>query len=177
MDAEAFSEHLDFPRGRGDVPPASFRGTAGGAACGDLVRIDLALDGDRVAAAGFEASGCGAAVAAGSAAVELLQGASVLEAARIGAGAVADEPDHGGAGRHGGAAARGLEAGAGHAVSCKGQVHAHQVAAGGAARGAGERRRGHVAAPPGVLQMLPESLGVHDAECRSTCRASSAGRP
>ena len=37
------------------------------------MRIDLALDGDRVAAAGFEASGCGAAVAAGSAAVELVQ--------------------------------------------------------------------------------------------------------
>ena len=91
MDAEAFSEHLDFPRGRGDVPPASFRGTAGGAACGDLVRIDLALDGDEVAAAGFEASGCGAAIAAGSAAVELLRGATVLDAARIGAGEVAGE--------------------------------------------------------------------------------------
>ena len=91
MDAEAFREHLEFPRGRGDVPPASFRGTAGGAACGDLVRIDLALDGARVVAAGFEASGCGAAVAAGSAVVELVHGRAVLDAARIGAGEVAAE--------------------------------------------------------------------------------------
>ena len=91
MDAEAFREHLEYPRGRGDVPPASFSGAAGGAACGDLVRIDLALDGDRVAAAGFEASGCGAAIAAGSAAVALVEGARVLDAARVGTDAIAAE--------------------------------------------------------------------------------------
>ena len=55
-----------YPRGRGHVPAGAFAGAAGGAACGDLVRIDLAVDGDRVADAGFEASGCGAAIAAGS---------------------------------------------------------------------------------------------------------------
>jgi tRNA-uridine 2-sulfurtransferase len=91
MDAELFAEHLEFPRGRGHVPPDSFSGRAGGAACGDLIRIDLALDGDRVADAGFEASGCGAAVASGSAAVELVRGARVLDAARIGAGEVSAE--------------------------------------------------------------------------------------
>jgi tRNA-specific 2-thiouridylase len=91
VDAEAFREHLEYPRGRGDAPPASFSGAAGGAACGDLVRIDLALDGDRIAAAGFEASGCGAAVAAGSAVVELVRGARVLDAARVGAAEVAAE--------------------------------------------------------------------------------------
>jgi tRNA-uridine 2-sulfurtransferase len=91
VDAERFAEHLQFPRGRGHAPPASFSGTAGGAVCGDLVRISLALDGPRVADAGFEASGCGAAVAAGSAVVELVSGAPLLQAARIGAGEVADE--------------------------------------------------------------------------------------
>jgi tRNA-specific 2-thiouridylase len=91
VDAEAFAEHLEYPRGRGFAPPGAYTGTAGGAACGDLVRVDLALDGDRVAGAGFEASGCGAAIAAGSAVVELLDGASVLDAARIGAGEVAAE--------------------------------------------------------------------------------------
>jgi tRNA-specific 2-thiouridylase len=91
VDAESFAEHLEFPRGRGHVPAASFSGSAGGAACGDLVRIDLALAGDRVVDAGFDASGCGAAVAAGSAAVELLRGAGVLDAARIGAAEVAAE--------------------------------------------------------------------------------------
>ena len=91
MDAEALAEHLQFPRGRGHVPPESFSGTAGGAACGDLVRVDLRVAGDSVADAGFEASGCGAAVAAGSAVVELARGATLLDAARIGAGEVAAE--------------------------------------------------------------------------------------
>ena len=92
MDAEAFREHLEHPRGRGDAPPASFPGAAGGAACGDLVRIDLALDGDRVAAAGFEASGCGAAVAAGSrGGRRSSRGARVLDAARVGAAELAAE--------------------------------------------------------------------------------------
>jgi tRNA-specific 2-thiouridylase len=91
VDAEAFADHLEYPRGRAHAPASSFSGSAGGAACGDLIRIDLAVDGDRVVDAGFEASGCGAAVASGSAAVELLRGASVLAAARIGAAEVAAE--------------------------------------------------------------------------------------
>jgi tRNA-specific 2-thiouridylase len=91
VDAEAFADHLRFPRGRGHTPPESFSGSAGGAACGDLVRVDLSVGGDRVADAGFEASGCGATVAAGSAVVELVRGAALLDAARIGASEVAAE--------------------------------------------------------------------------------------
>jgi tRNA-uridine 2-sulfurtransferase len=85
---ERFEEHLLHPIGRGRVPVHD--GAAGGAACGDLVRIGVAVDGDRVAEAGFEASGCGAAIAAGSAAVELVRGASVLDAARVGTHAISD---------------------------------------------------------------------------------------
>jgi tRNA-uridine 2-sulfurtransferase len=91
VDAEAFAEHLQYPRGRGHVPPASFSGSAGGAACGDLVRIDLRVEGQRVADAGFEASGCGATVASGSAAVALVRGAALLEAARVGTTEIAAE--------------------------------------------------------------------------------------
>jgi tRNA-specific 2-thiouridylase len=91
VDAEAFADHLQFPRGRGHTPPESFSGSAGGAACGDLVRIDLSVRGDRVADAGFEASGCGATIAAGSGVVELARGAGLLDAARIGASEVAAE--------------------------------------------------------------------------------------
>jgi tRNA-uridine 2-sulfurtransferase len=91
VDAEAFAEHLQFPRGRGVRPERSCSGAAGGAACGDLIRIDLRVDGDRVAEAGFEAGGCGAASAAGSAAVALVTGRGVLDAARIGAGDVSAE--------------------------------------------------------------------------------------
>jgi tRNA-uridine 2-sulfurtransferase len=85
---ERFEEHLLHPVGRGHVPVHD--GAAGGAACGDLVRIGVVVDGDRVADAGFEASGCGAAIAAGSAAVELVRGAGVLDAARVGTHTISD---------------------------------------------------------------------------------------
>ena len=91
MSAESFREHLQFPQGKGYVPAGAFSGAAGGAACGDLITVSLRVEGSRVAEAGFEASGCGAVTAAGSAAVALVAGASVLDAARVGTGAIADE--------------------------------------------------------------------------------------
>src|SRR6185503_9432173 len=75
MPDERFAEHLTNPCGRGHVPAGSHSGAAGGAACGDLVHLRVAVAGDRVADAGFEASGCGATIAAASAAVDLVRGA------------------------------------------------------------------------------------------------------
>jgi tRNA-uridine 2-sulfurtransferase len=88
---ERFEDHLRHPRGRGASPPGAHDGAAGGAACGDLVRISVRVEGDRVVQAAFDASGCGAAQAAASAAVELVDGACVLDAARIGARTIAAE--------------------------------------------------------------------------------------
>lgn len=91
MPDERFEDHLRHPRGRGRALLGAHDGAAGGNVCGDLVRISLAVDGDRVSAAGFQASGCGATIAAASAAVELVQGALVLDAARVGAAQIAAE--------------------------------------------------------------------------------------
>jgi tRNA-specific 2-thiouridylase len=92
---EQLSFHLQSPLGRGHCPDGAFTGAAGGAACGDLIRVSLALDrhspDGRIADAGFDASGCGATLAAGSAAVSLLRGAPLLDAARIGAPEIAQE--------------------------------------------------------------------------------------
>jgi tRNA-specific 2-thiouridylase len=49
------------------------------------VRVAVRVEGDRIVDAGFDARGCGAAQAAGSAVVELVEGAPVLRAARVGA--------------------------------------------------------------------------------------------
>jgi tRNA-uridine 2-sulfurtransferase len=89
--ARGFQEHVTYPVGRGSAPDDAFSGAAGGAACGDLVRVSLRVDSERIAAACFDASGCGAALAAGSAAVALVDGAGVLDAARVGVGEIAAE--------------------------------------------------------------------------------------
>ena len=78
-----FESHLSHPRGLGVLADAPHAGAAGGAACGDLVRVAVRVDGDRIVEAGFDAEGCGAARAAGSAVVELVEGAPFLEAARV----------------------------------------------------------------------------------------------
>jgi tRNA-specific 2-thiouridylase len=89
MSPSAFEDHLLAPRGRGRLSDGPHAGAAGGAACGDLVRITVAIEADRIVDAGFDASGCGAAQAAASAAIELVAGAPLLEAARLGADEVA----------------------------------------------------------------------------------------
>jgi tRNA-uridine 2-sulfurtransferase len=90
VDRERLTEHLTAPTGRGRSLDGGFDGAAGGAACGDLIRISVRVDGD-VVTAGFDAEGCGALVAAGSAAVSLVDGAGVLDAARVGARDIAEE--------------------------------------------------------------------------------------
>jgi tRNA-specific 2-thiouridylase len=81
------AQHLEAPLARGHAPAGAHTGAAGGAACGDLIRISLALDphtpDGRILDAGFDASGCGATIAAGSAVMALLRERSLLDAARI----------------------------------------------------------------------------------------------
>jgi tRNA-specific 2-thiouridylase len=77
-----FEDHLAAPRGLGALADWPHAGAAGGAACGDLVRVAVRVESDRVVEAGFDADGCGAVRAAGSAAVELVEGKPFVEAAR-----------------------------------------------------------------------------------------------
>ncbi|MDQ3609666.1 MAG: tRNA 2-thiouridine(34) synthase MnmA [Actinomycetota bacterium] len=92
MADERFAEHLERPGGRGiEGAAAAHVGAAGGAPCGDLVTLGIALEDGRVASARFEAAGCGALIAAASAAVTLTEGEDVLDAARVGAQGISAE--------------------------------------------------------------------------------------
>ncbi|MGZ6300094.1 MAG: iron-sulfur cluster assembly scaffold protein, partial [Candidatus Limnocylindria bacterium] len=91
MDRTRFEHHLSSPQGRGRVPHRGFTGTAGGGSCCDEVSVSLSVEGDRVLDAGFVADGCGSAHAAGSAAVALSRGQTILEAGRIGLRGIAEE--------------------------------------------------------------------------------------
>jgi tRNA-uridine 2-sulfurtransferase len=78
-----FEDHLHAPRGLGVLRNSPHSGAAGGAACGDLVRVAVRVQDGRIVEAGFDAEGCGAARAAGSAVVELVEGKPFLHAARV----------------------------------------------------------------------------------------------
>lgn len=90
MSAELLAHYASDLSRAGEPPEGAFSGAAGGAPCGDLVRISLAIEGGRVCAATFAVEGCATAVAAAAAATELVDGDDVLGAARIGPDAIAD---------------------------------------------------------------------------------------
>jgi tRNA-specific 2-thiouridylase len=81
MDRELFDHFLRDDTRRGPAPEDAFTGAAGGAACGDLSRLSLTVDGGRIASITFDTEGCGATRAATAALAEAIEGATALEAA------------------------------------------------------------------------------------------------
>jgi tRNA-specific 2-thiouridylase len=84
VDRGSIEHFLSDESRRGDAPPGAFSGAAGGAPCGDLVRVSLDIDGAVVRTVRFDAEGCATARAAGAAVAELAEGEDVLGAAGIG---------------------------------------------------------------------------------------------
>ncbi|MGC1851224.1 MAG: tRNA 2-thiouridine(34) synthase MnmA [Solirubrobacterales bacterium] len=84
MNRELFEYYLCDETRLGPSLDGAFTGAAGGAACGDLSRVSLGLEDGQIAAVTFDAEGCGATRAASAAVAEMVDGASVVEAARIG---------------------------------------------------------------------------------------------
>jgi tRNA-uridine 2-sulfurtransferase len=77
--------HLAAPVGAGAMDRPDAVGESGSAACGDVVRMALRIDGRRVREARFEAFGCGALHASASAACAALAGAHLHEALALSA--------------------------------------------------------------------------------------------
>jgi tRNA-specific 2-thiouridylase len=143
MDSSRFEHHVDSPQGLRHIPGRAFTGVAGGGACCDRVSISLTVERDCVADAGFDAEGCGAALAAGSAAVTLVRGHPLLGAARVGTQAIAAEL--GGLG--------------------PGKLHAAELAADALHRalGAAARERAAIPAPRNPRTLVAMSGGVDSA--------------
>ena len=91
MDLLAFEHHLLSPQGLDRVPENAAVATVGGFDCCDQIRLGLILEEGVIRDAGFQVEGCGAATAAASAAVALVRGRSVLQAARVGPDQIAAE--------------------------------------------------------------------------------------
>jgi tRNA-specific 2-thiouridylase len=84
MREELFEHYLRDESRRGPAAEEAHTGAAGGAACGDLSRLSLVLEEGAVSNVSFDAEGCGATRAATAAVAEMVDGESVVEAARIG---------------------------------------------------------------------------------------------
>jgi tRNA-uridine 2-sulfurtransferase len=84
MDRELLDAYLHDRSRLGPAEDGAFTGAAGGAACGDLSRISLVVEGGSVVRVSFDAEGCGATRAATAAVAEMVEGSLVLDVARIG---------------------------------------------------------------------------------------------
>ncbi len=84
MSQELFEHYLRDGSRLGPVDNGAFTGAAGGAACGDLSRVSLVIEGGVVERVSFDAEGCGATRAATAAVAEMVDGEPVLDVAGIG---------------------------------------------------------------------------------------------
>lgn len=81
--SKAVLEHFINPRNVGQVKDADGVGEVGAAAFGDVMRISVKIENDRVAEARFQTFGCGTAIAASSVTTELITGRKVEEALKF----------------------------------------------------------------------------------------------
>jgi tRNA-uridine 2-sulfurtransferase len=89
MDAALLAQYASDDALRGPAPEGAFTGAAGGAPCGDLIRVSTAIVNGAIADVTFDAEGCTAATAAAAAVAEAAERERVLDAAAIGAADVA----------------------------------------------------------------------------------------
>jgi nitrogen fixation protein NifU and related proteins len=80
---EIVMDHFTNPRNMGEIENPSGVAEVGNPVCGDVMRLYLKIDGDRIIDAKFKTFGCSAAIASSSMTTELIIGKSIDEALRI----------------------------------------------------------------------------------------------
>jgi len=86
-------DHFMHPRNMGEIEDADGVGNVGNPVCGDVMRLYIKVENDRIVDAKFKTFGCGAAIATSSIATELIKGKSVDEATKLTNEAVAEALD------------------------------------------------------------------------------------
>ncbi|MCX5804571.1 MAG: Fe-S cluster assembly scaffold protein NifU [Proteobacteria bacterium] len=76
-------DHFMNPRNMGEIEDADGVGEVGNPACGDVMKLYLKIEGDKIVDAKFKTFGCGAAIASSSMTTELIKGKTIDEALRI----------------------------------------------------------------------------------------------
>src|SRR5262245_1270148 len=79
-------DHYNHPRNVGALDKSSpdvGTGVVGAPECGDVMKLQIQVEGDRIVDAKFKTFGCGSAIASSSLATEWLKGKTLEEAERI----------------------------------------------------------------------------------------------
>jgi len=77
--SERLLDHFQNPRNVGELEPPAVKVEVLNPVCGDLMRLSVRIENDRVIEVKYKTRGCTASIAAGSALTELLAGKSVAE--------------------------------------------------------------------------------------------------
>jgi nitrogen fixation NifU-like protein len=83
MYSEKVMEHFTNPRNVGEIPDADGIGEEGNPTCGDIMKIYLKVENDRIKDIKFKTFGCGAAIATSSMVTEMAKGKTLDEAMQI----------------------------------------------------------------------------------------------
>ena len=78
--SEKVMEHFKHPRNVGVIENADGIGEVGNGKCGDIMRIYLKIEDERISDVKFETFGCGSAIASSSMATEMIKGKPLSEA-------------------------------------------------------------------------------------------------
>ena len=84
--SEKVIEHYNNPRNMGSLPKDDKQvgtGIVGAPECGDVMKLQIKVENDRIVDAKFKTFGCGSAIASPSLATEWLKGRTVEEAYKI----------------------------------------------------------------------------------------------
>ena len=81
--SETVMDHFQNPRNMGEIKDASGVAEVGNPVCGDLMKLYLRIEDDRIVDAKFKTFGCSAAIASSSMTTELIIGKTIDEALLI----------------------------------------------------------------------------------------------
>ena len=84
--SEKVLDHYNHPRNVGSMDKSSSRvgtGIVGAPECGDVMKLQIEVEGDMIVDAKFKTFGCGSAIASSSLATEWLKGKTLGEAGEI----------------------------------------------------------------------------------------------
>ena len=76
-------DHFYSPRNMGILGDANGIGEAGDPTCGDIMKIYIKVEDNKIISVKFKAFGCGSAIASSSIATEIIKGKTLEEAWRI----------------------------------------------------------------------------------------------